>query len=107
MIGKWVTIQQYSVANNISVSTIRRHIKSKKLKSKLDDGKYLIFDPSADANAKNAQPTFSCPALKELSTKDAQIEELTQENENLKEQIVEFKMLLKILEDKSGIKVTV
>jgi len=107
MKGKWLSIQQYSLNNNISISTIRRHIKARKLKNKLVNGKYLIFDPGLDEDSEAPGMTFQCPVLKEVSQRDIQIASLEEENRTLKEQISELKMLLKILEQKSGIKVSV
>ncbi|EQC43399.1 hypothetical protein [Bacteriovorax sp. Seq25_V] len=38
----WMTITEYSTLKNISVSTIRRYIRHKKVESKFVDGKYFI-----------------------------------------------------------------
>ena len=38
----WLTLQEYSIQNGISVSTLRRKIKNSELKYKLENGKYLI-----------------------------------------------------------------
>ena len=65
-----------------------------------------IYDPNANASNSKASYSFSCPVIKEIDEKDKKLETLQSENENLKEQISELKMLLKIMEDKTGIKVT-
>ncbi len=53
--GSWLSINEYSTIKNISVSTIRRRIKSGRVKHKFEDGKYYIFDTiteySDDANS--------------------------------------------------------
>ena len=107
MSGNWITIQQYSINNNLSVSTIRRRIKSGSLKSKLINGKYEIFDPSSKTDSLKTQYSLKCPALTSLAEKDNRLSTLEKENLELKEQISEIKMLLKIIESKSGIKVSV
>lgn len=42
MEGKWLSITDYSAYRNISISTVRRYIKSERVKFKKVDGKYLI-----------------------------------------------------------------
>ena len=53
----WLSILSYANQSGMSISTIRRHIKSGQLESKLDDGKYFIkvgaqdkFDLKSDGN---------------------------------------------------------
>jgi hypothetical protein len=107
MDGNWVSIQQYSINNNISISTIRRRIKSGAIKSKLVGGKYELFDTNAISSTNSSEKIFSCPALKNMGNQNSKLELLEKENKELKEQIDELKMLLKIIESKSGIKVSI
>ena len=46
--GVWLSINDYSRYKNVSVSTIRRHIKNKILKYREEDGKYLIYVHSSE-----------------------------------------------------------
>lgn len=46
--GVWLSINDYSRYKNVSVSTIRRHIKNKILKVREEDGKYLIYVHSTE-----------------------------------------------------------
>ena len=46
--GVWLSINDYSRYKSVSVSTIRRHIKSNILKYREEDGKYFIYVPSSD-----------------------------------------------------------
>ena len=46
--SNWLPITEYSFKNRISVSTIRRKIKSNTLKFKVENGKYFIMDEDAD-----------------------------------------------------------
>ena len=44
-LGKnWLPLMEYSVRSGISTSTVRRHIKAKKIEFKFHNGKYYIFD---------------------------------------------------------------
>lgn len=44
MVGKWLSIVEFSSKHGISISTLRRKIKNKKIKYKIEDGKYYIFE---------------------------------------------------------------
>lgn len=46
--GAWLSINDYSRYKNVSISTIRRHIKSNILKHKEENGKYFIYVPSTE-----------------------------------------------------------
>lgn len=40
----WLSLTEYSTKYNVSISTLRRRIKSGELPSRLDDGKYYLKD---------------------------------------------------------------
>jgi hypothetical protein len=44
----WLPIVEYSIKTGVSVSTIRRKIKTKALKYRTENGKYLILDENTD-----------------------------------------------------------
>lgn len=69
----WISIVSYASKNNISISTIRRSIKSGSIKYKIEDGKYFLFD--------------------EIPNSAIEIE-----NRHLREEIIELKMLLSAYE---------
>ncbi len=46
--GVWLSITDYSVYKKVSISTIRRHLKSNILKHKEEDGKYFIYVANLD-----------------------------------------------------------
>lgn len=46
--GVWLSINDYSRYKNVSISTIRRHIKNNILKHKEENGKYFIYVPSTE-----------------------------------------------------------
>lgn len=46
--GVWLSIADYSRYKNVSISTIRRHIKNNILKHKEENGKYFIYVPSSE-----------------------------------------------------------
>lgn len=46
--GVWLSINDYSRYKNVSISTIRRHIKNNILKHKEENGKYFIYVASTE-----------------------------------------------------------
>lgn len=46
--GVWLSIADYSRYKNVSISTIRRHIKNNILKHKEENGKYFIYIVSGE-----------------------------------------------------------
>lgn len=43
----WIPLTQYSLQNNVSISTLRRRIKSHTIQFKLEAGKYFIWQEAA------------------------------------------------------------
>ena len=89
----WITIQDYAVKYGVSVSTLRRRIKSDKISYRFDDGKYFIEDQAENPNSAVNQPLEEIKALYErlLKEKDDQIL-------RLREQIADLETLTQILE---------
>ncbi|MCB9072688.1 MAG: hypothetical protein H6623_03635 [Bdellovibrionaceae bacterium] len=53
----WLPLNDYANRYQLSVSTVRRRIKSKKVKFKLDEGKYYILDSmTGQEKSVNTQP---------------------------------------------------
>jgi hypothetical protein len=46
--GVWLCLADYSRYKNVSISTIRRHIKNNILKHKEENGKYFVYVPSSE-----------------------------------------------------------
>ena len=42
--NSWLPLAEYSMKHQVSISTLRRRIKSDEVKFRFDDGKYLILD---------------------------------------------------------------
>lgn len=56
---KWLPLNDYANKHEVSVSTLRRHIKSNKIKYKLEEGKYFIIDDGVEAGSAVEQPVRS------------------------------------------------
>ena len=48
----WLSLHEYSNKHQVSVSTLRRRIKSQKIEYKLDEGKYYLLEMAASSMAK-------------------------------------------------------
>lgn len=127
----WLPLLNYSTKYNISLSTLRRRIKAKTIEFKLDQGKYMILDQSAptpkaakpEESPKKVLTSVTSPETVEmahpsfveasvLTSANRLVEEIKaaytkilQEKEEqisqLKEELVDLRMLVRILEEKS------
>ena len=93
--GAWLSITDYSNYKRISISTIRRYIKSNILKYKEENGKYLIYVPSTE-KIKASLEQESLKNLFEIELLKTQIRQLQDEN-------AELKMLVDIYEGKRSL----
>lgn len=81
--GVWLSITDYSRYKNVSISTIRRHIKTNILKHKEENGKYLIYVPSGDRlKIREEEEVLKIKLETELLR--SQIRQLREENNELK-----------------------
>ncbi len=85
MEGHWLTIPEYSSYRDKSVSTIRRYIKSDRVKYKLDDGKYFIFVSHENyQNKQTSQEREDMELRFRLVELESKIRQLEEENNDLK-----------------------
>src|SRR5437868_263999 len=81
--GVWLSIADYSLYKKVSVSTIRRHIKTNILKYKEEDGKYFIYVASSDrVKLKEGEEILRIKLESELLR--SQIRQLQEENFELR-----------------------
>lgn len=83
MAGIWLSINEYSQYKNVSISTIRRHIKNNILKHKEDNGKYFIYVHSTE-KIKLKEEEELLRAKLELELMKTNIRILKEENSELK-----------------------
>lgn len=90
--GVWLSITDYSLYKKVSISTIRRHIKTNILKYKEEDGKYFIYVASSDrVKLKEEEETLRIKL--ELELLRSQLRQLREENN-------ELRMLVDLYENK-------
>jgi cell shape-determining protein MreC len=81
--GVWLSINDYSRYKNVSISTIRRHIKNNILKHKEENGKYFIYVPSTDKLRLREEEEILRVKL-ESELLRSQLRQLREENNELK-----------------------
>jgi hypothetical protein len=84
--GEWLSLMEFATKNGVSLSTLRRQIKSGKIEHRLEAGRYLIRD-------------FDLPNTP--STNRGEIMELESKLKKAREEIVELKTLLAFYEEQS------
>lgn len=90
----WLSILDYAQHRDISISTVRRHIKGNRVKWKLDGGKYFIkWNPLGKAMSR---PSDSQEA--EILKLKLEIQELKLNCKKLQEDVLEKNMLINLYE---------
>lgn len=92
--GVWLSINDYSRYKSVSVSTIRRHIKSNILKHREENGKYLIYVPSNERIKQREE--------EELLRLRFELELLRGKIRSLQEENHELRMLVDLYEGKTS-----
>lgn len=131
---QWLPLTEYSVKSGVSLSTIRRKIKSNSIPYRLENGRYLVlFDgpnkyqlpkqspvpptlsiakPKKPVERPQPAPTDPTPTLRMLSSayehaikeKDGRIKDLEQHCTALETELGELRFLVKMLEQKYNIR---
>lgn len=91
MEGKWLSVLEFAAYKKKSISTVRRYIKANRVKFKEDAGKYLIW-------VKDFRE-INIGAEKEILEIKLENERLKKENQDLKNEIYEAKMLIELYEN--------
>ncbi len=81
--GVWLSINDYSRYKSVSISTIRRHIKTNILKHKEESGKYFIYVPSVERVQLREEEEILRIRL-EIELMKSKVRELREENNELR-----------------------
>lgn len=93
--GVWLSINDYSRYKDVSISTIRRHIKTNILKHKEENGKYFIYVPSVEK--------VKLREDEELLKVKLENQLLKTQLRDLREELDELKMLVEVYERKADL----
>jgi predicted site-specific integrase-resolvase len=94
--GQWLSLMEYATRNDVSLSTLRRHIKACKVRHKTENGRYFIWDDQpATSNGKQLEfkPAVPVPAVT--------FDDLKHQLQKAREEIAELKTLVAFYEDQS------
>jgi len=89
--GAWIPLMDYAMKKGVSLSTLRRYIKSKKIKYKTESGRYLVWDE--DASDLTASHSDSVSA--------SEVAQLKESLRRAQKEVAELKMLVALYEQKS------
>jgi hypothetical protein len=92
--GGWIPLMDYSLKKGLSLSTLRRYIKANKVKFRIENGRYLLFDDDWDNN-NNAK-------IEPLKNAQSKLHTLQVGLQKAHEEIAELKMLIALYEEKMG-----
>ncbi len=92
--GVWLSINDYSRYKNVSISTIRRHIKNNILKHKEENGKYYIYASSMNKLRLREE--------EEILRIKVELEEVRNQLRHLREENNELRMLVEIYESRAS-----
>ena len=87
MTTQWLTLQEYSNKYRVSISTLRRRIKSKEIEYIFKNGKYLILVSQKHLTDREHQKSFN-DMQNLLKEKDFQISKLKLEIEDLNQLVL-------------------
>ncbi|MFM8269805.1 MAG: hypothetical protein ACKN9V_06405 [Pseudomonadota bacterium] len=99
-VGQWLPLIEYSIKSGVSLSTIRRKIKSNSLSFKLEKGKYLILFEGTDQTTMNAE----VPASHALTETQDTVRRQQARIRQLEQELDEMALLIQALEQKYGIR---
>jgi hypothetical protein len=95
--GNWIPLVEFSVKKGISLSTLRRYIKSNKIPWKLLEGRYLVLDDGSFLAPRNHE--FRFPPTPDTGSEE-RIKLIEQELNAAQEEIAELKTLVAFYEEK-------
>lgn len=78
--NEWVPLMEYATRMGLSLSTLRRHIKAKKVPFRIENGKYLLLCTGSGS-----------PSIR--------VQELERELQRAREEIAELKTLIALYEE--------
>ncbi len=88
----WIPLLEYAMKKGISLSTLRRYIKAKKVHYRLENGRYLLLDD--EGGMKNT------PIATQGQSPDENESALRTDLQRAKQEIAELKTLIALYEEK-------
>ena len=92
----WMPLMEYAMKKGVSLSTLRRYIKSYKVQYKVEGGRYMLFDEAGNS------PMIGQTGLVNQEPAPILTLHLSNELQKAKEEIAELKMLIALYEEKNS-----
>lgn len=96
-VGEWLPLMEYAIKKGVSLSTLRRHIKSNKVRYRVEGGKYLLFDDGGLIPSLPSNPVAHVVPDEVLLSK---VRKLEIDLRIAQEEIAELKTLIALYEEK-------
>ena len=100
--GNWLPLMEYAMRKGVSLSTLRRYIKSRKVEYRLEDGRYLLWDPEAAPSSfqgrTDAKAAVQTQAVA-MASSGPESQSLQVELKRAHEEISELKTLIALYEE--------
>lgn len=100
--GSYLSLTDYAVKHQVSISTLRRKIKAKQVEFKLEAGRYLILDESGNTKGTFHGSHRPSQVVMSPDTMKGALEIIEQKNRiitDLKAEVVDLETLVQVLED--------
>lgn len=97
--SEWIPLMDYAVKKGVSLSTLRRHIKSNKVEYRVENGRYLLLDEGGNGSASHSMhaPSRNGAATQSVQSK---LQKLERDLQRAQEEIAELKMLIALYEER-------
>ena len=89
----WIPLVEYSAKRGVSLSTLRRYIKANKVRYKLENGRYLLYDDGKDFSSTWKKRDETVAMQKKLKKLEFDLQKA-------QEEIAELKTLIAFYEEK-------
>jgi hypothetical protein len=98
--GMWVSLMDYAMRKEVSLSTLRRHIKANKLKYKVEEGRYLLW-VEEEVTQEEPAPVQANPShpKEDSALLQNRLQKLTVDLQRAREEIAELKTLIALYEE--------
>lgn len=96
----WIPLMDYAMKTGISLSTLRRQIKAKKIQYKIENGRYLLLDSQPDISALSTVPVLPVAVVQPPLSTNADLQKAQSDLLRAREEIAELKTLIAFYEEK-------
>ena len=95
----WMPLMDYAMLHGVSLSTLRRHIKARKIPFRIEGGRYLLPRDLESVDRAMAPSAVSPVAVASPGVSGGREQELERQLRHAQEEIAELKMLIAIYEE--------